>query len=141
MQILWDENLTLGVSEIDTQHKEIFVRFESLSKACQEQHGSDVVIDLLDYLLEYVAEHFAAEEALMKKVNYPGLEEQLAQHAAFRKDIDALKSSSEQYSDMHRLSLDVDRRLVQWFILHIRNLDSKMAAYVNTQRQPIQEKE
>jgi hemerythrin len=130
MPLVWDDNLLLGVEDIDQQHREIFSRFEKLSYACQEQQGSDVVRESLDYLQEYVAHHFAAEESIMEKLAYPDLDIQREQHAAFRKDIDAMIAASQQGADGHRLSLEVDRRLVQWFILHIRNLDSKLAAFV-----------
>ena len=134
MSFIWDDNLALGVEEIDDQHKEIFVRFDKLSMACQEQHGSDVIQELMDYLHEYVAHHFAAEEAIMEQVNYPGLTLQREQHEMFRKDLDALSDESKAGMDLHKLSLAVDRRLVQWFVLHIRNLDSEMARFVKLQK-------
>jgi len=134
MAISWNENLIIGVPVVDDQHKEIFARFDKLSLACQNQHGSEGVKELLSYLHDYVAAHFAAEEALMEMLNYPGLAVQSENHAAFKKDIIALFDESEQGVDGHRLSLEVDRRLVQWFILHIRNLDSEMADFVNAQR-------
>ncbi len=134
MSFTWNDNLAVGVEEIDEQHREIFARFDKLSLACQEQHGGDVVKELIDFLHEYVEKHFAAEEALMQKLAYPGLAVQLEQHAAFRKDLDALTVENEQGMDAHKLSLAVDRRLVQWFILHIRNLDSEMAQFVKSHK-------
>ncbi len=136
MAISWNDNLIIGVSVVDDQHKEIFARFDKLSLACQNKIGYEEVKELLSYLHEYVATHFAAEEALMEMLSYHGLAVQSEQHAAFKKDIIALSAESEQGVDGHRLSLEVDRRLVQWFILHIRNLDSEMAGFVNAQRKP-----
>jgi hemerythrin len=135
MALIWDDSLLLGVELIDQQHKEIFDRFEKLSRACQDQHGSDVVSELLDYLQGYVNSHFADEEAIMEKLSYPELAIQREQHAAFRKDIAAMIAASQQGGDGHRLSLEVDRRLVQWFILHIRNLDSKLATFIRENQQ------
>jgi len=81
-----------------------------------------------------VTHHFAAKEALMEKLAYPGLAVQREQHATFRKDLDLLTIENEQGMDAHKLSMAVDRRLVQWFILHICNLDSEMAQYVKSHK-------
>ena len=38
MSLQWDESLVLGIDEIDNQHKSIFVRFEKLSEAAQQNY-------------------------------------------------------------------------------------------------------
>ena len=135
MAFTWDDNLALGNSAIDDQHKEIFARFDKLSLACQKQRGGEELKELLDFLDEYVAHHFADEEALMERIAYPGLALQRDQHAEFRQNISELHARSADETEKHKLSLDVDRMLIQWFILHIRSLDVKLVEFVKNQQQ------
>ena len=134
MAFTWDNNLALGNSEIDDQHKEIFARFDKLSLACQERRGGEVLKELLDFLDEYVARHFADEESLMERAGYPGLALQREQHAEFRLKIAELRNRNADQAEKHKLSLDVDRVLIQWLIRHIRSLDVQLVEFVKNQQ-------
>ena len=135
MAITWDDNLFLGFSDIDDQHREIFSRFDTLSQACQERKGNTIVKGLLDFLDEYVSHHFSCEETLMDRYAYPRFEEQREQHAIFRQEIEALHVCSTEGMDEHELALLIDRKLVRWLIQHIRNLDRDMITFVKTRQQ------
>ena len=60
----WDPALALGHAEIDRQHEEMFRRFAALVAAMEADAPRDVEL-LFDFLGEFVASHFAAEERLM----------------------------------------------------------------------------
>jgi len=135
MALSWDESLALGNTEIDEQHREIFSRFDSLSLACREGHGEESLKSVFMFLDEYVVRHFAAEEALMERSNYPGLLEQREQHVAFRRTLADMHARNLDDAARHKLSLDVDRMLIQWFVNHIRNLDAKLVAFVTGLKQ------
>lgn len=134
MALSWEETLALGSPDIDDQHREIFARFDKLALACQEQRGEVVLRELLVFLDEYVARHFAAEEAFMESISYPGLAVQRVQHVEFRRNIAELHARCLDESQRHKLSLDVERMLIQWFIHHIRSLDIKLVEFVRNQQ-------
>jgi hemerythrin len=133
MALAWDNNLELGVPEIDDQHREIFNYFEKLSTACQAGQGESVLDDVFRFLDDYVAHHFSSEEALMQQHGYPGLTEQQEQHALFRQEIEALRNQPREAGQEHELALAIDRQLVRWLIRHIRNQDREMVEYITSQ--------
>jgi hemerythrin len=130
MALHWDETLLLGNSDIDGQHREIFVHFEQLSQACQSGQGEAALKGLLKYLGDYVDLHFSQEEALMALHSYPGLLQQQEQHASFRQKVMELQERDLANSDAHQLSIIINRRLILWFIQHIRHLDQAMVTYI-----------
>jgi hemerythrin-like metal-binding protein len=73
----WHTARAIGVPEIDAQHMALF---EGAVKAPGAQ---DQVRTLLVSLAEQAAEHFIAEEQLMRGVGYPRLAEHAQEHAYF----------------------------------------------------------
>lgn len=130
MALQWDESLQLGNEEIDEQHKELFVRFEGLSQACQEGCGNEVVADLINYLEEYVEHHFAAEERLMQQHLYPGLSEHQQLHQDFRAKVVQLRERFKVEGATRDLAIIIDGSLVRWLIQHIGNIDRQMVDYL-----------
>ena len=58
----WDDELSLGLEEIDNQHRELFRRMETLLEACVAGKAAEEVIGMLAFLDDYVAVHFRTEE-------------------------------------------------------------------------------
>ncbi len=69
----WLETFELGVPEIDDDHREILAIMKSV-EAAAETENYDLCADLLDKLIEFSAVHFKREEALLRKVGYPGVD-------------------------------------------------------------------
>ena len=82
MSIEWQDDLSLGIPELDEQHHEIFRRFAAFSEACQQEQGREALMDLLSFMHLYATRHFASEEQLMAEYHYPGLEEQMLHQIA-----------------------------------------------------------
>jgi hemerythrin len=76
----WSDDLSVGVEEIDAQHKVLVGLVNEMHEAIHKRHGSDVVREILGKLADYTRIHFAVEESLMRILGYPGYEEHKAQH-------------------------------------------------------------
>jgi hemerythrin len=70
----WSDTLSVGIEEIDEQHKVLVDLVNKMHEAIHQRHGSDVVISILSDLADYTRIHFAVEESLMRILNYPGYE-------------------------------------------------------------------
>ncbi len=72
MSIEWNDNLTSGSPEIDTQHKELFHRINRLLAAL-ETGGVDrqEISNVIQYLSDYVVYHFGNEEKYMARSPIP----------------------------------------------------------------------
>ena len=76
----WTDELSVGVEEIDEQHKVLVGLVNEMHDAIHQRHGSEVVIEILDKLADYTRIHFAVEESLMRILNYPDYEDHKEQH-------------------------------------------------------------
>jgi len=86
----WSDDYLIGIDEIDNQHKEFFKIGHQFFTECLADEGEECIHNTLKFLANYAREHFKAEEAFMKKIEYPRLEN----HARLHKDF------LERYSDL-----------------------------------------
>jgi hemerythrin len=70
----WSDALSVGIEEIDEQHKVLVDLVNKMHEAIHQRHGSEVVNSILSDLADYTRIHFAVEESLMRILNYPGYE-------------------------------------------------------------------
>lgn len=130
MNMAWSEDLKLGVDLIDRQHRELFRRFEELQEACRQGQGRSRLVELHAFLNDYVASHFAEEEALMRSVGYPQLEEHAAGHAGFRQQMAGLATFLAVRGPSIDLLVDTNQKVMRWLVEHIRIADRALAAHL-----------
>jgi hemerythrin len=130
MAIEWQEDLVLGIPEIDEQHQEMFRRFAAFSEACQEEQGRELLMELLSFMQLYAQSHFATEERLMAECAYPGLDEQKLHHAQFKRDLEEFAEQVSAGGPTQEMALSVKGKLIRWLIQHIRELDRQMVEFV-----------
>jgi hemerythrin-like metal-binding protein len=128
--IAWTPALETKNKEIDSQHKQIFRLTSSLAEACTRGQGADVLGGALDFLVSYTIRHFADEEALQIRCQYPGFEAHKKAHEEFTKTIAALAGQYKSSGSSEKLLEDVNSVLVHWLIQHIQQEDFKIAAYL-----------
>jgi len=132
MNIHWEESMKIGVPAIDEQHEELVLQFERLSKAVIEGGGVEGIGQLLSYLKQYAVSHFTDEENLMVLYKYPGLEEQHKQHEIFKENIDMLTDMLIRNVPNREIAIKIDATLIRYFINHVRNLDAKIADFMQS---------
>lgn len=132
MNIHWEESMKIGVPAIDEQHEELVLQFERLSKAVIEGGGVEGIGKLLSYLKQYAVSHFTDEENLMVLYKYPGLEEQRKQHEIFKENIDMLTDMLIRNVPNREIAIKIDATLIRYFINHVRNLDAKIADFMQS---------
>jgi hemerythrin len=132
MSIEWDESLATGNSSIDNQHKELFKRFESLMTACNQRKGKEEIYNVLTFLDEYVRSHFAMEEMLQKKHNYPHYPDHKEQHDGFIRDLQKLGDQFNQEGASLSLVIQTNQIMVNWLINHINVTDRALADFLRT---------
>jgi hemerythrin len=129
-----DQEHTIGIQEIDTQHQELLDRMELLRDYMRRGQSRDAIRDTLKFLEAYVVEHFATEVKYMQRYHYPSILQHKAEHDAFLKDFAAFK---EKFTSLHAqgeittfLGLDIVRKLNDWFNNHINDVDKKMGGFL-----------
>lgn len=123
--VTWKSELSLNNEDIDTQHQHLFALTNELIQHADADAHSEIINETLYELLKYVDVHFSDEEEMLKKVNYPRLDEHKKLHRAFTKKIalfchDVVKGKAHIAEEL--LSF-----LSQWIVQHteIEDLDYK----------------
>jgi hemerythrin len=133
----WTEKLSTGISTIDSQHKELFRRINSLVTAIKQHRCKSEIDGTITFLDEYARVHFSEEERHMRAVNYEGLEEQREDH---KKYLAALAELKEQASlprvqgVSYDLSATTNQVVVDWIVDHIMKLDMKFGAFLRSRK-------
>lgn len=134
MEFEWSQDLSLGIEQIDNQHKELFQRIASLRSALQKGEGRVALLKTIEFLKEYVDEHFNAEEALMRRHHYHGILEQSKEHDAFREyfsDFNKKLITMESQGEVTALlTIEFERRLSGWLVDHIGKVDKKLGIFL-----------
>ncbi|MDD2357082.1 MAG: hemerythrin family protein [Thiovulaceae bacterium] len=89
-KIKWDDAYSLGIKNIDDQHKKLF---DIVDKIFSLQESKDVkgnIRTILHELFEYIKVHFKDEEEFMKSINYPDLAYHLELHDQLVKSVSTI---------------------------------------------------
>ncbi len=134
MAVDWDEEYSLGIDEIDEQHKELMNRTEKFAQAIEEGKSEQRLNYLLNFMEEYAEYHFSSEEEIMEEHDYPGMEEHQKKHTDFFDVVADLKEELEEEGASESFALEVQRFLLDWLILHLKDVDKKLADYLKEDR-------
>ncbi len=133
MKVTLTDDLLVGVDLIDNQHRELFARGNRLLGVEELVPSKDDFLNALDFLADYVLFHFAAEETLMAQHSYGEREAHIRQHKQFRTEILDLRTRAEGGDETGKLRLKLHFLLSDWFVQHIKHVDTKMARFVDQQ--------
>ena len=125
MLFVWDKSLEIGNDEIDSQHKEIFKRVNKLLSAMADGSGKETIGKLIAFLTEYVASHFSAEEALMRKHCYTDYLPHQMQHNLLTTDVLRIKQEFEGQGASSDLVIQIQKKVCNWLKSHISTEDKK----------------
>ena len=130
LRLEWTASLSIGVQDIDLQHKELFKRINSLVDAIDGNSGSEAVLDTFDFLQDYVLQHFTAEQNLMLTGKYPESDEHMLLHNGFIRDIYRLQDKYERDGATPELLESVKSRISEWFLEHVTVRDKALGDFL-----------
>jgi len=128
----WTQNLSVGISMIDDQHKMWFEKAEALFDAGKNNKAKEYVGELLDFLEDYTKKHFTDEEVYMQKIHYPGYAEQKQAHTTFIAQLSKLRSDYNSSGGNLLVILNANQMVLEWLTKHISNMDKKIGEYAKT---------
>jgi hemerythrin len=130
MKIEWQDSLSVGVAEIDHQHKLLFVKFNALLAAWVEGKGAYEVTQLFRFLDAYMVSHFADEEHLMQRIRFPGANNHRDAHLAFTRQVAIFKDRLRLEGPTSGLVTTVNMTMTKWLIKHISGMDRAIGRYL-----------
>lgn len=123
----WKDSYSVGVKEMDNQHKVLVDLINQLHTAMSAGKGSTVVGPIISEMVRYTKFHFESEEKLMTTHGYPGLGSQKAEHLKFTQQ--ALDFQKQNSSGTATLSISILNFLKDWLTNHIQGTDKKYAEF------------
>jgi len=130
MALTWTEDLAVGFGLIDTQHKELFSRFNALLQACKEGKGREVIEPVLDFMIEYVADHFAEEERFMARYAFPERDEHMQQHRELVQYVGEVRKELRDKGPTVAVITSINHTLLNWLLRHVKQTDVKLGRYL-----------
>jgi len=131
ISLQWSSDLSVGVELIDQQHQGLISRLNALIYRLTGPSTQDIS-EMLDFLAQYVVEHFGTEEQYMTSCRYPGRSSHRREHKAFVHTFMELKQRFAIEGLTPMFTLDVEARLCQWLVTHIRGTDMAMGQFLKT---------
>lgn len=126
--ISWSDDLAIGIPDIDQQHRAIFEQMARLEENLEKDCASEVSAEVVDFLAEYVVEHFSTEEKLMKEIGYPEYSYHKSEHATFLDKFYQIRSLLNQNDKLAKYYLH--SVMANWLTHHIANEDQKLSPYL-----------
>ncbi len=133
MKIEWQEYLSVGVTEIDHQHRQLFAKFNDFLAASEAGRGAEEVSRLFWFLTAYMATHFADEERLQKRIGFPDYPKHREQHQAFTRKVAELKERLADEGVSGELVSAVTLTMTGWLIEHISGMDRAIGRFMKEQ--------
>ncbi|MCF8152331.1 MAG: bacteriohemerythrin [Burkholderiaceae bacterium] len=126
--IVWSKILSVGVDEIDEDHRKLVNIFNLLNHAVTEGESPEYLAAILEELINCTAWHFSHEERLMLKYRYDGIDEHKAEHR------DLIKSAKEMQQQILQADKAVAEEnivaLERWLTEHIFTTDLRLGSYL-----------
>jgi len=119
----WSEEISVGVEELDEQHKLLISLINDLHDAMQTRRSHEVMQEIMLRLTEYTRIHFAVEESLMRILAYPGYEEHKLQHEELIKTV--IDLANKLKSGKANVSFALMHFLKSWLTKHIMESDKQ----------------
>lgn len=124
------EDYLIGIELIDREHEELFRivgKADQLVKSYDTSTHYDEIIELLNELKAYTANHFRDEEEYMEHLHYEGLAAQKRAHEAFIEKLETIDRNEIENNPQEYLQKLLEF-LLGWLINHILNTDKKIPA-------------
>lgn len=129
--VAWNESFSVGVKAMDDQHKGLVKALNDLHAAMLEGQLKPVSGSLLNTLMDYTRQHFAAEEALMRRTAYPELGTHSALHKDLTREVEKFVGRYERGETGANIELLTFLR--DWLLTHIQKVDRSYRAWMNAQ--------
>jgi len=136
MALLYAESVEhLDVDEMQTTHEDEIKILNDIDRLAvmysmdKSDAKQKVLEEKIEEYLAHVKVHFANEERLMKKYNFPDYEMHKMTHDMFLMDIGITIKQWKKFGDINKV-VNFIRKSPEWIVLHINTVDAPTSAYL-----------
>tara|TARA_R110002072_G_scaffold101568_1_gene223681 strand:- start:46970 stop:47335 length:366 start_codon:yes stop_codon:yes gene_type:complete len=110
----------------DTQHQVLFELVDEL-----KTHSASP--EIFTKLTNFAENHFTLEEAYMRQLNYPKIDEHVAAHNRFRLELNAMIQNPAEFDIQMRETVSIFLR--EWLTRHIFGIDKDLERFILNSKQ------
>ena len=125
--VVFDATHLTGVKIIDDQHRQIVQMVNDLNRSLEDGRDDADLKKRFSDLLAFTATHFATEEALMARYDYPQLDEHQKQHVKLVQELQELAAEFKQGAELRLL-----QSIKDWLLGHIQHADKPLGVYLTS---------
>ena len=126
--IEWQDEYSVGVTELDEQHKNLLNIINSLLVGQANEYDAIQFSEAISSLIHYAYVHFATEERYLAQANYPDIKAHVLDHVGFI--MKTLELSLKVHEGTKDNRLDLLRYLEKWYSFHILGIDRQYIPYL-----------
>jgi hemerythrin len=131
MSVVWNEQYSVKVKELDNQHKKLFEIINKLDNHMRQGKGKEILGSVLTDMVDYTKVHFAAEERILRDAGYPDYDRHKAIHEIVTEKVGTIRKKYLDGNGTH-LSIEAMNYLNDWLAKHILGTDRKYSAHLMT---------
>jgi hemerythrin len=125
MTVEWQASYKIGDAEVDVMQEKLF----ALINAFLATDDLTVLRSTIVSLCKQARAQFEREEALMRRINYPGLQEHMVQHQTL---LDRLISRSMDVGKGYMNKPAIAALMHDWAVRHVPEDDAKLGRFLAT---------
>ncbi len=131
MLLVWDDSLSVGIEEIDLEHRELVDLVNQLHQSIRDDQDQAQQIALIEQIKERVQGHFDTEERWFKEHGFPEAEEHIERHQEFLQRMSDFQTQIE----FNRFGVGVEMTLFlsEWLETHLKDEDQRYSKYFTEQ--------
>ncbi|MCS7287066.1 MAG: bacteriohemerythrin [Anaerolineae bacterium] len=133
MKIQWTEELSVGVPQMDEQHKRWIEILNEFYDAVERGEREEGIRKLFQGVEEYTSFHFNAEEQFMAEIGYPDLEDHRKTHQHLKEEVLSARKRYDQGDQ--KAARELVAFVISWLYTHIAKTDKKYGEYYASRQQ------
>ncbi len=124
--ITLDASHLVGVTDIDREHQELVTLVNEMNRSLKSENR-DGVWTIFEEIFQRVDQHFATEDALMEKLDYPDRVAHQHGHEVMKNTLARIRESLSQSNEMLASQL-----LKNWVVDHVQGADKDLGDYIKS---------
>ena len=126
----WSPEMSVGIGDIDVQHRKMVRKINEISEAIDAGKSKDEIIEAIKFFEVYSEEHFKTEEGFMNLYRYPELPGHQKEHRQILTDMAKVREKFNEDKIAVKEVFEESRKVAEWFVVHMKNADSRMAVFL-----------
>jgi hemerythrin len=127
--IEWTENLSVGILQLDNDHKKLIDLLNQIFVASYAGVGDEYARSITSELIKYTKVHFDREEEILVKHGYPACSSHKEEHKKLVASLVELEGRISKEA-IDGISVELNSFLRGWLIDHILTHDLQYAAFI-----------